>query len=319
MSAADSSEAGRFLRLTGRETTLAGALTVRRVLPAAAKRSVGPFIFFDHFGPVTLPAQLDTDVGCHPHIGLATVSYLFEGGFLHRDSLGTVQTITPGAINWMVAGRGVAHSERVPEAERGHPRRLHGLQLWAALPPDQARCEPSFQHVAAADLPHVTLDAGDAGLSGHVPGRVSVRVLVGEAFGVRSPVRTASPTLYLDITLPPGASWTLPPLAEEQAIFSPEDALTVDGAALSPREMAVLPAGAAVALQAGPQGARLVLVGGQPLAQPVRMWWNFVSHDPALIEQAAADWAAGRFAPVPGETERIPAPSWRGLPGSHAS
>lgn len=317
MSAADSPARDRFLRLKGHETTLAGALTVRRVLPAAAKRSVGPFIFFDHFGPVTLPPELDTDVGCHPHIGLATVSYLFEGGFLHRDSLGTQQTITPGAINWMVAGRGVAHSERVPEAERGHPRRLHGLQLWVALPPDQARCEPSFQHVAAADLPHVTLDAGGSGPSGsESPVRVSVRVLVGEAFGVRSPVRTASPTLYLDITLPPGTSWTLPPLAEEQAIFSPEDALTVDGEVLAPRDMAVLPAGEAVVLQAGQHGARLVLVGGQPLAQPVRMWWNFVSHDPALIEQAVADWAAGRFAPVPGETERIPAPPWRGLQGA---
>lgn len=298
----------RFVRLRGRETTLAGALTVRRVLPAAARRSVGPFIFFDHFGPVTLPPEVDTDVGGHPHIGLATVSYLFEGGFLHRDSLGTVQTITPGAINWMVAGRGVVHSERVPEAERGAPRRLHGLQLWVALPPDQADCEPSFQHVPAAELPHVALEAGSAG-------RVAVRVLVGEAFGVRSPVRTASPTLYLDITLPPDATWTLPPLAPEQAVFSPQDELLLDGEALAPRDMAALPAGEAVSLQAGPQGARLVLIGGQALAEPVRMWWNFVSTDPARIEQAAADWAAGRFAPIPGETDRIPAPPWRGLSG----
>lgn len=296
----------RLTRLTGRDTTLAGALSVRRVLPAAAKRSVGPFIFFDHFGPVTLSPEVDTDVGGHPHIGLATVTYLFEGGFLHRDSLGTVQTIAPGAINWMVAGRGVVHSERVPEAERGHPRRLHGLQLWVALPPELAQCEPSFQHAAAEELPHVSLDADTAG-------RVSVRVLVGEAFGVRSPVRTASPTLYLDITLPPGALWTLPPLAEEQAIFSPEDALSLDGEAVAPREMIVLPAGEAVNLQAGPAGARLVLVGGRPLAQPVRMWWNFVANDPALIEKAAAEWAAGGFDPIPGETDRIPAPPWRGL------
>lgn len=305
-----SAEAGpsRIIRLRGRDTTLAGALSVRRVLPAAAKRSVGPFIFFDHFGPVTLPPEVDTDVGGHPHIGLATVSYLFEGGLLHRDSLGTVQAIAPGAINWMVAGRGVVHSERVPEADRGQARRLHGLQLWVALPPELAQCEPSFQHVAAAELPHVLLDAGEAG-------RVSVRVLVGEAFGVRSPVRAASPTLYLDIDLPPGASWTLPALAQEQAIFSPEDALTVGGEALEPREMAVLPASEAVNLQAGPAGARLVLVGGQPLSQPVRMWWNFVATDPALIEKAAAEWAAGGFDPIPGETDRIPAPPWRGLPG----
>ncbi len=306
MSAAEDS--ARLTRLQGRDTTLAGALSVRRVLPAAAKRSVGPFIFFDHFGPVTLPPEVDTDVGGHPHIGLATVTYLFEGGFLHRDSLGTVQAISPGAINWMVAGRGVVHSERVPEAERGHPRRLHGLQLWVALPPELAQCEPSFQHAAAAELPHVALQAGAAG-------RVAVRVLVGEAFGVRSPVRTASPTLYLDITLPSGASWTLSPLAEEQAVFSPEDALCIDGEVLAPREMAVLPAGEAVTLQAGPGGARLVLIGGQPLAQPVRMWWNFVATDPALIEQAAAAWAAGGFDPIPCETDRIPAPPWRGLRG----
>lgn len=299
----------RLVRLRGRDTTLAGALTVRRVLPAAAQRSVGPFIFFDHFGPVTLPPEVDTDVGGHPHIGLATVTYLFEGGFVHRDSLGTVQPIAPGAINWMVAGRGVVHSERVPEAERGQPRRLHGLQLWVALPPELAQCEPSFQHAAAAALPHVMLRAEPNGQAG----RVSVRVLVGEAFGVRSPVRTASPTLYLDIAMPPGASWTLPPLAEEQAIFSPEDTLDVDGEALAPREMAVLPAGAPVSLRAGAQGARLVLIGGQPLAQPVRMWWNFVATDQALIERAAADWAAGGFAPIPGESDRIPAPAWRGL------
>ncbi len=298
-----------LVRLSGRDTTLAGALSVRRVLPAAAKRAVGPFIFFDHFGPVTLPPEVDTDVGGHPHIGLATVTYLFEGGFVHRDSLGTVQPIAPGAINWMVAGRGVVHSERVPDAERGQPRRLHGLQLWVALPPELAQCEPSFQHAAAAALPHVLLQAEPNGQAG----RVSVRVLVGEAFGVRSPVRTASPTLYLDITLPPGASWTLPPLAEEQAIFSPEDALDVDGEALAPREMAVLPVGAPVSLRAGAQGARLVLIGGQPLAQPVRMWWNFVATDPALIERAAADWAAGGFDPIPGESDRIPAPAWRGL------
>lgn len=299
----------RLTRLSGRDTTLAGALTVRRVLPAAARRSVGPFVFFDHFGPVTLPPEVDTDVGGHPHIGLATVTYLFEGGFVHRDSLGTVQAIAPGAINWMVAGRGVVHSERVPDAERGRPRRLHGLQLWVALPPEQAQCEPSFQHAAAAELPHVLLDAeGGDGAS-----RVALRVLVGEAFGARSPVRTASPTLYLDITLPSGAHWALPPLAEEQAIFSPQDALTVDGEAIAPREMAVLPAGDAVSLQAGPAGARLVLIGGRPLAQPVRMWWNFVATDPALIEKAAADWAAGGFPPIPGEHDRIPAPPWRGL------
>jgi redox-sensitive bicupin YhaK (pirin superfamily) len=293
-----------LLHLSGRETHLAGALTVRRLLPAAAKRSVGPFVFFDHFGPVTLPPDAHADVGAHPHIGLATVTYLFEGHTLHRDSLGTVQAISPGAINWMTAGRGIVHSERTTEAERGISRRSHGLQLWVALPPDQEQCAPSFQHVAAADIPEVAAGSG-----------VTVRVLVGEAFGARSPVRVASPTLYLDVHLPAGASWTLPPLAEERALYSPEDALTVDGEAVSPRELVVLPPGQAVALQASDGGARLVVVGGAPLAQPVRMWWNFVSTDPARIEAAAQRWAAGGFNDIPGDTERIAAPPWRPLHG----
>ncbi len=294
-----------LLRLGGRETPLtqqAGALTVRRLLPAAAKRSVGPFVFFDHFGPVTLSPEAHSDVGAHPHIGLATVTYLFEGHTQHRDSLGTVQAISPGAINWMTAGRGIVHSERAVEAERGISRRSHGLQLWVALPPDQEQCAPSFQHVAAADIPEVSAVSG-----------VTVRVLVGEAFGARSPVRVASPTLYLDVHLPAGASWTLPPLAEERAVYSPMDALVVDGEAVLPRELVVLPPGQAVSLQAGDGGARLVVVGGAPLAQPVRMWWNFVSTDPARIEAAAQLWAAGGFDDIPGDTERIAAPPWRPL------
>ncbi len=199
-----------LLRLPGRMNDLAGGLRVRRVLPDANRRAVGPFVFFDHFGPVTLPPEVDSDVGPHPHIGLATVTYLFEGSFMHRDSLGTVQAITPGAINWMTAGRGIVHSERVPDDERAAPRRLHGLQLWVALPPALEATEPAFQHVPAAGLPTLAL-----------PGGVRVRVLVGEAFGARSPVRTASPTLYLDLQLPAGATWTLPPLAAEMALLRP--------------------------------------------------------------------------------------------------
>lgn len=287
--------------LPGRVTDLAGALPVRRVLPAAQQRAVGPFVFFDHFGPVTLPPEADSDVGPHPHIGLATVTYLFEGGFLHRDSLGTVQTIVPGAINWMTAGRGIVHSERVPDAERGRERRLHGLQLWVALPPAQETAEPGFQHVGASELPTVNPSAG-----------VQLRVLVGAAFGQRSPVRAASPTLYLDVQLAAGAAWTLPPLAEEMALYAPEQALQVGDDVVPPRHMAVLPAGQGVALTSPAHGARFVVIGGAPLERPVRMWWNFVSAERERIAQAAARWAADGFEPIPGETGRVQAPPWRG-------
>lgn len=290
-----------LLRLPGRSTPLAGELRVRRALPAAARRSVGPFVFFDHFGPVTLPPEADSDVGAHPHIGLATVTYLFEGGFMHRDSLGTVQAIRPGAVNWMTAGRGVVHSERVPDDERGLPRRLHGLQLWVALPPALEEVEPSFQHAAAGDLPELALAGG-----------VRVRVLVGEVLGARSPVRTASPTLYLDIQLPAGAAWSLPPLAAEMALYSPEHSLHVDGQSLQAQEMAVLPNACGAELVGGAQGARVMVVGGAPLERPVRMWWNFVATDRDRIAAAAQRWSDDRFPQIPGETQRVAAPPWRG-------
>lgn len=288
------------LSWTGRTQTLADGLQVRRVLPAAARRAVGPFVFFDHFGPVTLPAGTDSDIGAHPHIGLATVTYLFEGSFLHRDSLGSVQAITPGAINWMTAGRGIVHSERATDADRAGARRLHGLQLWAALPPDQEAMEPAFQHVGAQEIPTVTL-----------PGGATARVLVGEAWGARSPVRTEVPTLYLDLQLPPAARLDLPALAPEQALYSPELPLEVDGQPLPACMMHLLADGQAARLQAGPQGARLVLIGGAPLQRPVRMWWNFVSVDLERIAQAARDWAGNGFAPIPGDPSRVPAPPWR--------
>lgn len=290
-----------LLRLPGRSTALAGELRVRRVLPAAARRSVGPFVFFDHFGPVTLPPEADTDVGAHPHIGLATVTYLFEGSFMHRDSLGTLQAIRPGAINWMTAGRGVVHSERVPDDERGQPRRLHGLQLWATLPPSLEEVEPSFQHAAAADLPELTL-----------PGGVRVRVLVGEVLGSSSPVRAASPTLYLDIQLPASAAWTLPPLAAEMALYSPEHSLQVDGQPLPAQEMVVLPRACGAELDGGARGARLMVVGGAPLERPVRMWWNFVATDRDRIAAAARRWSDDGFPQIPGERQRVAAPPWPG-------
>lgn len=286
------------LRIAGRVSSLAAGLTVRRVLPSAVRRSVGPFIFFDHFGPVDLPAGADSDVGGHPHIGLATVSYLFEGSLMHRDSLGSVQKILPGDINWMTAGRGIVHSERVPDDARGQPRRLHGLQLWVALPPHLEDCAPTFQHVPCAALPQW-----------HTPEGVQLRLLVGQVGSHRSPVQAASPTLYLEVQLPPHTAWTLPPLAEEMALYSPQHALQLDGQALAPQVMAVLPAGLPTQVQAAAEGARLVVIGGAPLVRPVRMWWNFVASEPQRIAQAAQRWEDGGFEPIPGETGRVPGPS----------
>ena len=286
------------LLLTPRTHDLAGGFQVRRVLPAAAQRSVGPFVFFDHFGPVTLAADTDSDVGPHPHIGLATVTYLFEGRMAHRDSLGTACEIEPGAINWMTAGRGIVHSERTPVDLRGRARAMHGLQLWVALPAEDEQCEPAFQHVGAGEIPEGSVDG------------VQVRVLVGEAFGLRSPVRAASPTLYLDLDLPAGARWTLPALAEQQALYVPTGRLRLDGAELPPQTMAVLGAGAGVVLETDAP-TRCVLIGGAALPKPPAMWWNFVASDRALIEAAAARWEAGGFDPIPGETGRIAMPPFR--------
>lgn len=273
---------------TPRVTEVAGGLQVRRVLPVAARRSVGPFVFFDHFGPVTLGPEVDADVGPHPHIGLATVTYLYEGGFLHRDSLGTVQEISPGAVNWMSAGSGIVHSERVPPSQAGRRRALHGLQLWVALPREAEQSAPGFQHVAAEAIPERVVDG------------VRVRVLVGEAFGLASPVHAASPTLYLDLALPAGALWALPRLAEEMAVYSPTEPVELDGHALPPGQMAVVEGAQGATLRAV-LPSRLVVVGGAPLDGPRMVWWNFVASERALIEQAAEAWAAGAFPRIPGD------------------
>ena len=288
-----------LLQLQGRVSELAAGLTVRRVLPAAARRSVGPFVFFDHMGPVTLPPETDADVGGHPHIGIATVTYLLEGSLVHRDSIGSVQLIRPGDINWMVAGKGVVHSERVSETERGKTRRLQGLQLWVALPVELEETDPSFQHVAAADIPEHRSSQGAV-----------VRVLVGQAFGHHSPVNVASPTLYLDVQLPAHTEWRLPPLAEEMALYSPEHELQVQEHAIPAQAMVVLPPQETISVRAGESGARFVVIGGAPLQQAVRMWWNFVSTDRQRIAAAAKRWESGGFDAIPGELQRVAGPHW---------
>lgn len=290
----------KLRRLRGRMTDLAPGLRVRRVLPAHERRAVGPFVFFDEFGPATLAPDVDSDVGGHPHIGLATVTYLLQGRQVHRDSIGSVQVIEPGAVNWMTAGRGIVHSERVHDADRGRQRSAHGLQLWVALPPALEQCEPSFQHVPAADVPVVEVASG-----------VHARILVGSAWNQTSPVRTASATLYLDVKVDANASFTLPPLAPELAVYSVAHDYSLDGEAVAATEMVVLETGKSTEILAGSDGARLVVIGGMPLEQPVRMWWNFVSTQHEQIARAADDWAQRRFAPIPGESDRVEAPPWR--------
>ncbi|MBB1599112.1 pirin family protein [Variovorax sp. UMC13] len=274
---------------------LGGGFKVRRLLPAAQRRSVGPFVFFDHFGPATETPDTQHDVRPHPHIGLATVTYLFEGAMMHRDSLGSVQEILPGAINWMTAGRGIVHSERKPERLRADDYVNHGLQLWAALPQAFEEVEPSFTHTAADAIP----EADEQG--------ARVRVLIGEAFGLRSPVKTFAPTLYLDIALPAGTSFVLPALAPELAVYPVDADVRIDGVAVEAHTMAALPAGQGATLSAD-TAVRLMVVGGAPLDGPRYITWNFVSSRRERILQAGDDWAAQRMGQVPGETEFIPLP-----------
>jgi redox-sensitive bicupin YhaK (pirin superfamily) len=286
---------GVDLTLKGHEKDIGGGFTVRRLLPAVARRNVGPFIFFDHFGPVTEVPGENHDVRPHPHIGLATVTYLFEGAMMHRDSLGSVQLIEPGAINWMMAGRGIVHSERRPEHLRASRYTSHGLQLWTALPLAHEEDEPSFVHTPADAIPQVDVEGAH------------VRVLVGSAFGATSPVEALAQTLYLDVRLAAGASIELPPLAAEMAIYPVEGNLVIDSATLPVRTMAVLRAGEATRVHA--QGAaRFVVIGGEPLDAPRHMWWNFVSSRKERIVAASEDWQEMRLGRVPGDSEFIPLP-----------
>ena len=293
------------LLLTGHTKDLGGGFTVSRLLPSAKRQAVGPFLFFDHFGPVQVVPESRHDVGPHPHIGLATVTYLFEGAMMHRDSIGSVQRIEPGAINWMSAGRGIVHSERRPEDLAQATYVNHGLQLWAALPAAHEEGEPAFSHTAAAELPEHTL-----------PGGHTLRVLIGKALGFESPVQTLSETLYLDLQLAPGESFTLPALAEEMAVYPVSEPLLLDGQAVQPRTLAVLPTGQSVTL-AGTTGQaqRVMVIGGAPLDGHRLIWWNFVSTQRERIIQAGEVWAAGGIGHVPGDDEgRLALPTNRPLP-----
>ncbi|SFM74361.1 pirin family protein [Rugamonas rubra] len=281
--------------LKGHDKDLGGGFVVRRYLPSALKQAVGPFIFFDHFGPVDVPADANHDVRPHPHIGLATVTYLFEGAIDHRDSIGSVQRIEPGAINWMTAGRGIVHSERTPKDLVGVPHRTHGLQLWAALPAAHEEDEPNFVHTPAADIPVFSVDGA------------RVKVLIGTAFGKTSPVATYSQTLYLDVTLQAGQELGLASLPEEAAIYPISGELEIDGVPLALHTMALLDTRSAQLVRAA-SAAQFMVIGGEPLDGHRFLFWNFVSSRKERVVQAGEDWTAQRFAAVPGETEWIPLP-----------
>lgn len=272
-----------------------GGFAVRRVLPATQRQMVGPFIFFDHMGPATFEAGKGIDVRPHPHIGLATVTYLFEGELLHRDSLGSVQTIRPGALNWMSAGRGIVHSERTPAALRGAASRAAGIQSWVALPDAAEEVEPTFVHHGTEELP--TLE-GEG---------VRIRIIAGALYGKRAPVKTASELFYADATLADRACLLLPAEHEERAVYLAEGTIELAGEAFGAGRLLVFRPGDEIPIRArGP--ARLLLLGGPAFPTRRYIWWNFVSSSKERIEQAKADWQAGRFAPVPGEHEWIPLP-----------
>jgi hypothetical protein len=275
---------------------LGDGFTVRRALPQPQRRMVGPFIFFDQMGPVELRQGQGLDVRPHPHIGLATITYLLEGEILHRDSLGSVQPIQPGAVNWMSAGRGIVHSERSPDDARQGGAQLFGLQLWVALPAAHEESAPSFAHHDAADIP-----------SGEMDG-VTVRQIVGTMDGLASPVKTLSDMVYAEIRVAPGARYRVPSEQVERAFYLIDGSVTVDGQPFAPAELVILKPHAEIVIESA-TGARLVLVGGEPFPEQRFIYWNFVSSRPDRIEQAKQDWRERRFAAVPGEQEFIPLPA----------
>ena len=275
-----------------------GGFKVHRALPHAKQRMVGPFIFLDQMGPEVLARGFGLDVRPHPHIGLATVTYLFEGSMMHRDSLGVVQEITPGALNWMTAGRGVVHSERSPDDQRPAEANLFGIQAWFALPLHLEECDPFFEHHDRDALPH---DADDG---------VGLRVILGELDRMRSPMAVPSETLYVDLDLARGARYAPQWSHTERAAFVVAGDVEVrpERSRFEAGTLVVFRPGAPIELVAGENGARVMLLGGEPMDGKRFVWWNFVSSSRERIEQAKDDWRAQRLGKIPGETELIPLP-----------
>ena len=275
---------------------LGGGFTVRRLLPVVDTRHVGPFVFFDHIGPMQFEPGKAMDVRPHPHIGLATVTWLFDGAIRHRDSLGSLADIRPGEVNWMTSGRGIAHSERTPPDERTHGQKLHGIQVWVALPQADAEVEPEFHHHQREALPRISQ-----------PG-VEAILIAGSAYGERSPVKVFAPMFFLEVTLTAGAELVLPGEHAERGIYVVEGVVNWGGLEVKASQMAVQSGETAPALQAT-EASRLMLLGGAPLDGERHLWWNFVASSRERIEQAKRDWVEGRFASVPGDDkEFIPLP-----------
>ncbi len=272
-----------------------GAFVVKRALPKRERRHLGPFVFFDHLGPAVLAPGEGMDVRPHPHIGLSTVTYLFEGEIMHRDSLGFVQAIRPGAVNWMTAGRGIVHSERTAPELRGGGLRMHGIQTWVALPPDDEEMEPGFEHHPADSLPKSTV------------GGVKLVCILGNAFGLTAPVKVHSPIFYLHAEFPAGATLAMTDEHVERGFYVVAGEIDVGGTVYAPGNLVVLREGADVTLRAT-SPSTVMLLGGATLPGQRTIWWNFVSSDKARLERAKADWKAGKFPKVPGESEFIPLP-----------
>lgn len=279
-----------------RSSDLGDGFTVRRALPSARQRMVGPFVFFDQMGPVVLGPGQGLDVRPHPHIGLATATYLFTGEILHRDSLGSTQPIRPGEVNWMTAGRGIVHSERTPAELRAVDAPVFGIQAWLALPLEHEETSPSFIHHAMEDLPMIEQSGAQ------------MRLIAGTLYGERSPVQTLSEMFYADVTLSSGAAIEVPAAHEERAAYIVIGAVQIEGRSFDAAQLVVLKPGKAVTITASASSTRLMLLGGEPMDGPRHVWWNFVSSSRDRIEQAKADWQSGRFDPVPGETDFIPLP-----------
>jgi len=282
--------------IEARMRDLGEGLLVRRLLPSRARRAVGPFIFFDHLGPAVFAPGSVADIRPHPHIGLATLTYVFEGEMVHRDSLGSVQPIRPGEINWMAAGRGIVHSERTPPELRASGFRLHALQVWVALPAPRQEDEPAFFHIGAEEIPEI---AGRG---------VRLRVLAGAAYGKTSPLLIPSPLFYVDVEMAAGSALPLIEGPEERAAYVASGTIRCGAEAAGAGKMLVFASGARGEIIADSE-SRLVLFGGAPLDGPRHLLWNFASTSQARLEQAARDWKEGRFPKIPGdETEFVPFP-----------
>lgn len=284
-----------MLKLKGMSHDLGGGFAVRRVLPKREKRMVGPFIFLDHMGPFTAVPEQNIDVRPHPHIGLSTVTYLFQGEIMHRDSVGSEQVILPGDVNWMISGSGISHSERTPERLRGTSRHLHGLQIWVALPDHSEDADPRFLHYNRKDIPVLEDD------------EKKIKVIAGEGFGLSSPVAITSPLLYFEYEAKRAHSFSLDTHSFEYGVYMIEGSGSVSGEELLAHEMHVIDLGEKNLISVS-RDSKFIVIGGEPFKTPRHIWWNLVSSSKEKIEAAKQKWKEGSFPMIDGEEDYIPLP-----------